>query len=282
MRHLFLLLACALALGSVVGCASEPSASLAGARITGLAVDHIDLAFDVKIDNPWMVPLPLAAATGSLKSATVNPDAPFLELASSQSASVPAGGSLTVPLTGRLNILPLPAALAGVRPGDEVPYTATLRLALDRPGIGRMDLPDITHDGTLPILAPPEVSVKSVSWPSLSLSRVAGSITLAVKNTNKFPLGPGTANGAITLKKQSFMRADKQLSTLSASLPSAIGAGQTKDLDVSLSFNPRDLFEAQTWAGLLGALGDAGTLKASGTLDARTPYAPVNLNFESK
>lgn len=282
-RRAFLAFVAFLTLPLALGCQSEPTASLVGARIANLTADHVDLVFDVKVDNPWIVPLPVAEATGSLVSSQITPGTPFLQLSTEAGDPVPRRGSRTIPLKGTISFQTLLAGLSNVHLGDEVPYTATLDMALNAPpNDRRLELPQLTHNGKIPILAPPEVSIKSVSWPSLSWDQVTGNITLNVKNKNKFAIGPGTAAGNVVLKKQFFMSADKQLSSLSAAMANQIGGNQSGDLVVTASFRPKDLFDAGTWLGLAAALVDRNQLRASGTLSATTPYAPVEMNFDTR
>ncbi|HEV8307610.1 MAG TPA: hypothetical protein VGW35_08065 [Methylomirabilota bacterium] len=271
-----------LLIAGLAGCEDHPSASVVGAHITELTTEKVGVSLDVKIENPWVFPLPLAEAKGSLFSAQINATAPFLQVAGGSTAPVPRAGSLTVPLRGTLTYWPLPSNLANLHPGDEVPYQAKLKLALQTPPNQRLDLPELTYHGKIPILAPPQVSIKSVSWPTFSWERVSGTVTLGITNMNRFSIGPGSASGELILRKQAFMSDDKELASLSAGMPGMIAGHHTGDLGITVSFKPEDLFDLGTWAGLVVALVDNHQFRARGKISAQTSYIPVELKFDSQ
>jgi hypothetical protein len=276
-------LAPVLALAGLTACTAGPTATVVGARITELTTEKAGLALDVRVDNPWLVPLPLAEARGRVFSAQIDPTDPFLQLAGGSAAPVPQHGARTVPLEGTLAYWPLLTHVTTLHAGDEVRYRARLRLAVNTPpGNQRLDLPELVHEGTLPILGAPQVSIKSVGWPTLSWERVSGTVTLAVTNTNRFAIGPGSASGRLLLRRQVFTSGDTELSSLSAVMPGAIGGHRTGDVQVTAAFHPKDLFDPGMWAGLLLALVDQRQLRARGTIVAQTPYIPVQLSFDSQ
>lgn len=277
-----LIVTAALAFSAAVsGCASRPTASLEAARVTELTTEHVSITFDVKVNNPWLVPLPLAEAAGNLASPVVNNGTPFLNVTAGGLNSVPAQGSSAVPLSGTFAYLPVLAGLPSLHPGDEVPYTATLQLTASVPATNeKVKLPEIRQDGKLPLLALPDVSIAGVSWPTVSLDQVSGSITLRIGNRNKFSIGPGTANGKVLLKAVRS-GGDAELATFSAALPNVIDGLETGTLVVNVSFAPASLFDAATWSGLRQALGTPSNLRLTGTLQGSTPYVPVSLSFDT-
>lgn len=266
----------------VVGCAGRPSADLAGARITELTTEHVGLTFDVRVTNPWLVPLPLAEAAGSLSSPRINNGTPFLNLEGGDLGSVPSQGSLTVPLHGRFIYAPVIGSLGSLAAGDEVPYEARLKLTAGVPLTGEaVNLPEIRHGGKLPILALPTVSVKRVSWPTLGWDRVTGTLTLGIRNNNAFSIGPGQATGKVFVK--SGGSGDGQaIADIASDLAGSIAGKSDGELSISISFDPRTLFSQNLWSGLSGALSNPGSLRVAGTLNATTPYIPVSLTFDTK
>lgn len=266
---------------SVAGCAGRPSADLAGARITELTTEHVGLTFDVRVTNPWLVPLPLAEAAGSLSSPRINNNTPFLNLEGGDLGSVPSQGSLTVPLHGRFIYAPVIGSLGSLAAGDEVPYEARLKLTAGVPLTGQaVDLPEIRHGGKLPILALPTVSVKRVSWPTLGWDRVTGTLTLGIRNNNAFSIGPGKATGQVFLK--SGGNEAQPIADIASDLVQSISGKSDGELSISISFDPRTLFSQNLWSGLSGALSNPGSLRVAGTLNATTPYIPVSLSFDTK
>ena len=114
----------------------------------------------------------------------------------------------------------------------------------------------------------PKVSVASVDWSELSFTNIAGTLSLAVENTNDFPIdienlsygvalgGVDVASGAVT------------------SAPS-LTKGDAKTIDIPISLSVADV-----GAAALSMFGGKETdFATSGSLDLSTPFGPVSLPF---
>jgi len=180
--------------GELFGAIDKPAAKVTGARLSDLSLDGAALTFDVKISNPYAVPMPLANVDYALASG----DKKMLAGKAALSGSVPSNSSTTVPIPVNVKFADVLRALSGVRPGAVVPYTADLNFSTDVPGIGPVSLP-MNHAGELPVPAAPDISIDDVKWDKVSLSEVAGEVRLMVNNPNQFDIDVRKLGYAIKL-----------------------------------------------------------------------------------
>ena len=126
--RLSLLLGCVLVLPgcaflqSLLGPRPTPTVSVTGVRITDFSLTDLTLAFDVSINNPYSVPLPLVNIDYALASQAQ----PFLQGQAPLQGTIPAGQSKTVTLPAKVVYLELLKVLQAVRPGAIIPYHAAL------------------------------------------------------------------------------------------------------------------------------------------------------------
>ncbi len=160
---------------------AKPSAHVVGVRLADLNLDSASLIFDVSVDNPYDVALPLTNVDYSLASG----GKPFLTGQAPVQGSVPAKGSMTVSLPARLQFAQLLTALQDVKPGSLVPYDATLGLSANAPAVGTVSLP-LKKSGQLPVPAVPVIELADVQWKGLDLNRAEALLHLNVTNTNRF------------------------------------------------------------------------------------------------
>jgi LEA14-like dessication related protein len=117
--------------------AKKPTASLQGVSFGDVSTSSATLLFDVQVDNPYSVDLPLlnmdyAVASGANKLFTGKADV--------QSA-IPANGKKTISLPASISYLDLAKAFVGVKPGSSIPYNADLGLSFNTPVLGNIRLP---------------------------------------------------------------------------------------------------------------------------------------------
>ena len=124
------------------------------ATVTRMAVNSVDangftMTFDVRVDNPNSVALPIAGADYKLALAAVD----VLAGKGTPQGSIPAGGSLVVSLPVTLTYENLLAAEQGiVKSGGDVPYALDGGLSFDSgvPVIGKLRA-GLQNSGTLPL-----------------------------------------------------------------------------------------------------------------------------------
>jgi len=135
-------------LSSLTGCAAlqKPTAEIVGMTVQNVALDQATMLFNVKVDNPYGVPLPL----GTLDYALSSQGRRFLSGTATDLGAVPAGASKTLDVPVRLSYLELMNAVKDVRPGSTVPYQADLGLSMDLPWMGTHRVP-MSRDGQLTV-----------------------------------------------------------------------------------------------------------------------------------
>lgn len=243
----------------------RPSASISGVRFADLSTEDVSLEFDVNVNNPYPLALPLLNTTYSLASGEES----FMNGQADLQGSVPAGGSRTVTVPARVNFMRLLDAVKGVRPGQVVPYAAQIDLGIDVPGLGEQTLP-VRKEGELPVPTTPKVDVNNIKWDRLSIQEARGSVDLAIGNTNEFPIGLKTFDYRLELGGTEVAQ-----SVIDQGLE--LKPGGTGNLKIPLSISPTKLGLA-----VLNILrGDEAGYRIRGNMEASTPFAPITLPLDS-
>lgn len=141
-----LVIVAALVLVSATGCTTKPTASITGMKLQGLSLTDATMLFDVKVDNPYMVAIPL----GNLDYALASQGQQFLSGNSVMQGTIPANASKTLPVPLKVNFLKLIGAVKGAHPGASIPYKADMGLSLDVPVMGALRVP-MSKEGKLDI-----------------------------------------------------------------------------------------------------------------------------------
>ena len=146
-RSLALIAAGAL-LAGMTGCGmmDKPTVAITGVKLQDVKLTAATLLFDVKVDNPYSVPLPIS----NLDYALTSQGQQFLTGKADVQGTVPAAGSKTLGVPVRIDFLKLINAVKGARPGATIPYTADMGLSVDTPVLGRLRVP-MSKDGKLAI-----------------------------------------------------------------------------------------------------------------------------------
>ncbi len=125
-------------LDSLLAGVPKPTASLKDVRFDSLSWDKLALKFDVQVNNPYSLPLPLVNMDYGLTSGASQ----FLSgKASFQDMTIPANGSQMVTLPAQVNLAEVINFVKGVRPGNVMPYAANLNLSVEAPQLGPITLP---------------------------------------------------------------------------------------------------------------------------------------------
>jgi len=142
-----------LLLAGAAGCTTRPTASITGMKIQGVSLTDATMLFDVKVDNPYMAPLPL----GNLDYALASQGQQFMSGKSMMQGVIPANDSKTLGVPIKINFMKLMNAVKGVGPGDSVPYKADMGLSVDVPVMGALRVP-MSQEGAIDI--PSQASLK--------------------------------------------------------------------------------------------------------------------------
>ncbi len=250
-------------IGDALKNAPRPEVRITSARLLGLGIEKVDLAFNVEISNPYPAELPLTQLGYALDSGGQR----LFEGTVKPSGGVPARGTRTIEVPISVAFRALQAILKDVRPGSVLPYKASFTVGLDAPLLGALTLP-LSYTGELPVPAVPQVSLARFDLGSLSLDRVEATARLRLKNTNSFDLD--LARLALDLKLGGERVANTGLGT-----PGKLAAGQEITIDIPMSFSPK-AFGLRLF-NLLG--GSEAGYSASGSLEVGTRFGPLSLPF---
>ncbi len=156
-----LLAGCDMAQQALMGM-KKPTASLKGIGFGDISLEAATLLFDVEIENPYSVDLPLlkmdyAVASGTSKLFSGKTDV---------ATTIPAGGKQVVSLPAAISYTDLVKAFKGFKPGSPIPYNADLGLSVKAPAVGDIRLP-LNKTGELAVPSMP--GIDSVNWRELLL-----------------------------------------------------------------------------------------------------------------
>jgi LEA14-like dessication related protein len=170
-----------------------------------------------------------------------------------------------VSLPAKIVFLELLKALQGVKPGAMVPYHTTLGLSVNAPVLGLLRLP-LEKEGQLPVPAPPQVSIPSVTWKSLSLTGATGVVKMRVSNPNSFAFNVAGLDYDVKLGNLALVKGGL---TNAANL--AAGAAQDIGINVQVS-------TAQAGTAILQMLqGQSGGYSLGGAITIGTPFGPLKV-----
>jgi len=116
---------------------TKPTARMTGLKFEDVKLDSATLLFDIEVDNPYPVALPLMNLDYDLSSG----EEPFLTGGAQLQTTVPAKSKKTVSLPAKINYLDMLRALKSIRPGSKIPYKADLGLSVNTPSLGLIRLP---------------------------------------------------------------------------------------------------------------------------------------------
>ncbi len=136
----------------------EPVAQLEAMRIGGVELDYATLLFDVEIDNPYPVSLPLQR----LRYALACDGHTFLTATVFDNVTVPAKTKKVLTLSDEVTYVRLLRALRG-EPGSTIPIKAELTLSLDTPRLGWINL-HAEKEGNIALPESPDINVEGITY----------------------------------------------------------------------------------------------------------------------
>jgi LEA14-like dessication related protein len=135
----------------------KPTAQLKGLQFDKVTLEAATLVFNVEVDNPYPVALPLTNLDYGLTSNTK----PLFSGKAEAAGSIPAKSSQTLSLPVSVTYLDLINAFKGIKPGMSIPYKAQMGLSMDTPALGNLRLP-LQKEGELSVPSIPDL--KSIDW----------------------------------------------------------------------------------------------------------------------
>jgi len=135
----------------------KPTARLKGLKFDKVTMEGATLVFDVEVDNPYPVALPLTNLDYGLTSGSK----PLFSGKAEIAGSIPANSSKTLSLPATIGYLDVFNAFKGLKPGVSIPYKAQLGLSMDTQTTGKLRLP-LDKEGELAV--PTLQQIDSVDW----------------------------------------------------------------------------------------------------------------------
>lgn len=135
----------------------KPKANLVGLRFDEITLTQAKLLFDVEIENPYPVVLPLT----NLDYALSTNENPLLSGEAKLAGFIDAKSSKEVALPVTIGYLDVAKAFRGIRPGSQIPYKADLGMSVDTPALGTITLP-MTKKGQLDVPTIPKIN--EIDW----------------------------------------------------------------------------------------------------------------------
>jgi len=136
----------------------EPVVRLEAMRFGGVELDYATLLFDVEIDNPYRVSLPVPR----LRYALISDGHTFLTATALDNVTVPPNTKKLLTLSDQVTYARLLRALDG-EPGSTIPFKAELTLSLDTPDSGWINL-HAENEGNIVLPEPPEIKVEGKTY----------------------------------------------------------------------------------------------------------------------
>ncbi|MBS3735210.1 MAG: LEA type 2 family protein [Phycisphaerae bacterium] len=135
-------------LAALGGCGmfEKPNARITGVTLQDVRAAGSTLLFDVQVDNPNTIDLPMSDVDYALSSG----GQPFVNGKADVQGTLPAGGSKTLGVPVQIRYAELIRAVAGARPGATIPYTAEMGFSVDVPLLGSLRVP-VSKEGQLAI-----------------------------------------------------------------------------------------------------------------------------------
>lgn len=165
------------------GCSDLPKACVEDVRYGDLTMESVELLFDVGVENPYEVPLPLRKMEFALSSGS----RPFLRGMTELDASAPKHGVQTVTIPAMIDLAGFDERVAGVKPGAVVTVRSDLKLTVDSPFLGPYEIRTNTK-ALVPVPATPNVQVTEVAWSEFTWEKAVGTAKVRVGNTNTFAI----------------------------------------------------------------------------------------------
>jgi len=161
----------------------EPQVNISSVKMTGLSFDHVDLLFDISINNPNNVGIKLAGFDYDL---LLN-DNSFLKGEQSDGLEIKASGQETVKLPITLNYMNMYNMFSTLKDQDSITYQLKTGLLFNMPVLGDIRLP-ISKSGHVPSLKMPSISLSQLKMDKLGFTGADLTLDIKLKNPNALSL----------------------------------------------------------------------------------------------
>ncbi|KAF2298234.1 hypothetical protein GH714_020586 [Hevea brasiliensis] len=201
--------------------------------LLGFIEKEANLVFDVLVENPTIIPIPLIDINYLIESggrklvSGLIPDA----------GTIHAHGKETIKIPVNLIYDDIKSTIM-IRPGSIIPYRIKVDFIVDIPIFGRLTLP-LEKTGEIPIPHKPDIDLEKINLKRFSFEETVAVLHLKLENTNDFDLGLNGLDCEVWLSDESIGGAEIAKSTK----VDKKGIGY---IDIPITFRPKD-FGSAIW-----------------------------------
>lgn len=157
----------------------KPHVSVANVHVTDFTFRSIQLAYDIKVNNPNPISLNMLSYDYNLKINGHN----FVQGNHDKPVSIAAAGASTFQIPVDINYLDLYRLFQSLKKKDQSTYQFSVDLYFNLPILGRTKIP-LTKKGKLPLLKLPKVHLANIHLGQLNLRHTKLTLKLAIDNPN--------------------------------------------------------------------------------------------------
>lgn len=159
----------------------KPGVTFAGAKISGISFQNIDLLFDVKITNPNPVGIHLV---GFDYDFSINQNS-FVKGKEDKGVDIAAKGESNIRIPVSLDFTNLYNTFASFKNRDSTDYKINFGATVNLPVLGVQRIP-VSKQGTFPLLKRPKIRVAAIKLNKLSFTGADLSLQVNLNNPNAF------------------------------------------------------------------------------------------------
>jgi len=204
----------------------EPKAQVKHVSITDLSLNKVDLLFDIAVDNPNNLGINLNGFDYDL----LLDNASFLSGKKETKLQIGANETASVDIPLSLTFEQVKKALKSLSSLDTIPYQLDLKLGVELPVLGVIEVP-VSKKGSFPNVRVPTVSLGGIEMGKLGLTGADLNLKIKIKNPNTFSFNTDKLNYNLEVSGKKW---------ISGSLPQSVTikkkAEQTIKIPVSLNF----------------------------------------------
>ena len=179
---------------------SKPKVNVQQVRFVGMTFDKIDLAFDIKIQNPNPLSIKLAGFDYDFQ---IN-NASFVKGQKSDQLAIAANGESLVEIPLTLGFKYLYNSYQSLKNQDSSEYKIDTKLYFDLPILGRTPIP-ISKTGNLPLIKLPKIKIGSLKLKKVGFSGADLELKLNLSNPNSFKLFINQLNYDFSINGQNWI-----------------------------------------------------------------------------
>ncbi len=204
----------------------KPKLNVEKLRFTGMTFQTIDLALDIRIDNPNT----LSAKLSGFDYDLMIDNASFLKGEQIKELVIESMGQSTIEIPLSLNFMEVYKTFQALANQDSTGFQISTGLSFDLPVLGITRIP-ISYQGHLPLIKLPEFKVGSLKMKKLNLTGADLELKLDINNPNFFNLLLNSLNYELQINGLSWAKGNTR-----NSMPVKEKGNSTLTIPLSLNF----------------------------------------------